>query len=193
MYIGMRFHLYIFFTMFCVHSFFAFVFFFIMLIWSPTVVSQHLSKSDKRAWLTRWPPRSFANPIWQRSPNVLDAGPNSRSYQCLRAGLYCVSKTKQKKNTTRIAFTFVFFYFFLCSLTSMFAMWFMNLLLLLHNSCRLITGSVLDAAIGRVSSMESIEYESMVQICIWNSFHNCQITPTLRTPNAHYNLQLSLH
>jgi len=22
-----------------------------------------LSKSDKRVWLTRWPPRSFANPI----------------------------------------------------------------------------------------------------------------------------------
>jgi len=58
----MRFHLYIFFTMFCVHSFS--VFLFIMLIWSPSVVSQYLSKSDKRGWLTRWPPRSFANPIW---------------------------------------------------------------------------------------------------------------------------------
>jgi len=23
-----------------------------------------LSKSDKRGWLTRWPPRSFANPVW---------------------------------------------------------------------------------------------------------------------------------
>jgi len=23
-----------------------------------------LSKNDKRGWLTRWPPRSFANPIW---------------------------------------------------------------------------------------------------------------------------------
>jgi len=23
-----------------------------------------LSKSDKRGWLTRWPPWSFANPIW---------------------------------------------------------------------------------------------------------------------------------
>jgi len=33
-----------------------------MPIRSPTVVSQHLSKSDKRVWLTRWPPRSFANP-----------------------------------------------------------------------------------------------------------------------------------
>jgi len=39
-----RFHMYIFFTMFCVHSFFAFVFLFIMLIWCPTVVSQHLVK-----------------------------------------------------------------------------------------------------------------------------------------------------
>jgi len=48
--------------MFCVHSFF--VFLFIMPIRSPIVVSQHLSKSDKRVWLTRWPPRSFANPIW---------------------------------------------------------------------------------------------------------------------------------
>jgi len=67
MHIGMRFHLYIFFTMFCVHSFS--VFLFIMLIWSPTVVSQHLSKSDKRGWLTRWLPRSgssaqFALPIF---------------------------------------------------------------------------------------------------------------------------------
>jgi len=35
-----------------------------MLIWSPTVVSQPLSKTDKRGWFTRWPPRSFANPIW---------------------------------------------------------------------------------------------------------------------------------
>jgi len=35
-----------------------------MPIRSPTVVSQLLSKSDKRGWLTRWPPRSFANPIW---------------------------------------------------------------------------------------------------------------------------------
>jgi len=62
MYIGMRFHLYIFFTMFCVHSFF--VFLFVMPIRSPTVVSQHLSKSNKRGWLTRWPPRFFAKPIW---------------------------------------------------------------------------------------------------------------------------------
>jgi len=25
---------------------------------------QHLSKSDKRDWVTRWPPRSFANFVW---------------------------------------------------------------------------------------------------------------------------------
>ena len=60
----MRFHLYIFFTMFCGHSFFVLVFLFIRLIWWPTVVSHHLSKNDKRGWLTRWPPRFFANPIW---------------------------------------------------------------------------------------------------------------------------------
>jgi len=36
-----------------------------MPIRSPTVVSQHLSKSDKRGWLIWWPPRSFANPIWR--------------------------------------------------------------------------------------------------------------------------------
>jgi len=35
-----------------------------MPIRSPTVVSQHLSKSDKRGWFTRWPLRSFANAIW---------------------------------------------------------------------------------------------------------------------------------
>jgi len=42
----------------------AIIFIFIMPIRSPTVVSQHLSKSDKQGWLTRWPSRSFANPIW---------------------------------------------------------------------------------------------------------------------------------
>jgi len=35
-----------------------------MPIRSPTVVSQHLSKSDKQGWLTKWPPRSLANPVW---------------------------------------------------------------------------------------------------------------------------------
>jgi len=42
-----------------------------MVILSPTVVSQHLSKSDKRGWLTRWPPRSFTNPIWHSIPLCL--------------------------------------------------------------------------------------------------------------------------
>jgi len=32
-------------------------------LWCPTVVLQHFSKSDKRGWLTRWPPWSFTNPI----------------------------------------------------------------------------------------------------------------------------------
>jgi len=49
---------------------FVFRFLFIMLIWSPTVVSQHL-KSDKRGWLTRWPPGSFANPIWHSARHYL--------------------------------------------------------------------------------------------------------------------------
>jgi len=35
-----------------------------MPIRSPTAVSQQLPKTDKRCWLTRWPPRSFANPVW---------------------------------------------------------------------------------------------------------------------------------
>jgi len=42
-----------------------------MSIWCPTVVSQHLSKSDKRGWLIRWPPRSLANPIWHSGPLCL--------------------------------------------------------------------------------------------------------------------------
>jgi len=32
--------------------------------------SQHLSKNDKRGWLTRWPRRTFANPIWHSAPLV---------------------------------------------------------------------------------------------------------------------------
>jgi len=42
-----------------------------MLISSPTVFSQHLSKSDKRGWLTRRPSRSFANPMWHSAPLCL--------------------------------------------------------------------------------------------------------------------------
>ena len=71
MYIGICFHLYIFFAMFCVHSFFVFVFLFIVHSWSPTVVSQHLTKSDKRGWLTRWPPRSFSKLVWHSIPLCL--------------------------------------------------------------------------------------------------------------------------
>jgi len=39
-----------------------------MLISSPTVVSQHLWKRDKRRWFTGWPTRSFTNPIWHSVP-----------------------------------------------------------------------------------------------------------------------------
>jgi len=34
-----------------------------VLISFPTAVFQYCSKSDKRGWLTRWPPWSFANPM----------------------------------------------------------------------------------------------------------------------------------
>ena len=69
MYIGMRFHLYIFFTMFCVHSFS--VFFSLCLFHLQLLFLNHLTKSDKRGWLTRWPPRSFANPMWHSAPLCL--------------------------------------------------------------------------------------------------------------------------
>ena len=64
----MRFHLYIFFTMFCVHSFFCLCFSF---HYAYLMSNCCLSKNDKRAWLTRWPPRSFANPIWHSVPLCL--------------------------------------------------------------------------------------------------------------------------
>ena len=54
-YIGMRIHLYIFFTMFCLFVFLT------VLIWSQTVVFQHFSKNDEQGWLTRWQPWSFTN------------------------------------------------------------------------------------------------------------------------------------
>ena len=50
----------------------------------------------------------------QLSPNFLDTGPYSRSYQRPRAGLFCVSKTK---NTTRITLVTLVFFYSLCSLT----------------------------------------------------------------------------
>jgi len=34
----------------------------------------------------------------QRSPNVLDAGPNSQPYQCPRTGLFCALKQNKKTN-----------------------------------------------------------------------------------------------
>jgi len=40
------------------------VFFLYVLIWSRSDAFQHISKSDKRCWLTRWPPWSFINRIW---------------------------------------------------------------------------------------------------------------------------------
>ena len=58
---------------------------------------------------------------------------------------------ENKRFTTRITLdTFVFFYLF-SLLANMFAMWFIKLLLLLHNGCRLIIGSTLDPTIRRVS------------------------------------------
>jgi len=42
-----------------------------MPIRSPTVVSQHFSKSDKRGWLTIWRPRYFAHPIWHSARHYL--------------------------------------------------------------------------------------------------------------------------
>ena len=65
----MRFHLYIFFTVFCVHSLFCFSFHYAYLM--SNCCFSHLSKNDKRGWLTRWPPRSFANPIWHSAPLCL--------------------------------------------------------------------------------------------------------------------------
>ena len=62
--------------------------------------------------------------------------------------IFCI---ENKRNTIRITLaTFVFFYLF-SLLVKMFAMWFIKLLLLLHNSWRLIFGSMADAAIRRVS------------------------------------------
>ena len=61
-YIGMRFHLYIFFTTLCLC-------FLTVLNWSPAVVFQHFSQSHKQGWFTRWLPCSFTN------PTVYDAVP----------------------------------------------------------------------------------------------------------------------
>jgi len=51
--------------------------------------------------------------LLQQSPNVLDAGPKSRFYQHLRAGLFCALKKTKQKNTHNIrnvrTLQFVFF------------------------------------------------------------------------------------
>ena len=90
---------------------------------------------------------------------------------------------RKQKNTISITLVTVLFLYLFSLLVHMFTMWFMKLLLLLRNSCRLIFGSMLDIC----------NKESIAQICIWNSFHNSQITPTFHTPNAHYNLQILQH
>ena len=76
------------------------------------------------------------NWINQRSPNFLDAGPKSRSYQHPCAGLFCALKKTKQKATRFTLDTFVH-----CNLFSlfgnMFAMWLLQLFLLLHNSCNI--------------------------------------------------------
>jgi len=42
----------------------------------------------------------------QRSPNTLDAGPNSRSYQCPRAGLASVTSNEKSKYDITIVCVF---------------------------------------------------------------------------------------
>ena len=69
------------------------------------------------------------NAIYQRSPNFLDDGPNSRSYQCPRAGV--VVYWKKAKTTPIPLVTFVYSYLF-SLLGNVFAMWLMKLLRLLH-------------------------------------------------------------
>jgi len=62
---------------------------------------------------------------------------------------YFVYRKQKKYNTHNTSHVCIFLFIFFARY--MFAMWFMKLLLLLHNSCRLIFGSVLDATIRRVS------------------------------------------
>jgi len=54
MYIDMLFHLYIFFTMFCVC---------LLCLFHSSVVFQHFSKTEKQGW-TRWPSWFLTNPVW---------------------------------------------------------------------------------------------------------------------------------
>jgi len=56
-YIGMPFHLYMFFTIFCVCLFSQ------LGLFHSNVVLQNFSITEKQGWLTRWPPWSLTNPI----------------------------------------------------------------------------------------------------------------------------------
>ena len=93
------------------------------------------------------------NILLQRSPNILDAGPNSRSYQHPWAGLLCVLKKNTKKQNKKPhahhhsrLYTGIAIYF-ICSKTCL-QCDFMKLVLLLRNSCSIW---LLDTAIRRVS------------------------------------------
>ena len=68
--------------------------------------------------------------------------------------ILCI-ENKKKYNTHNTSHVCIFLFIFFARY--MFAMWFMTLLRLLHNSCRLIFGSMLDAAIRRVSCKYSSE------------------------------------
>jgi len=95
-------------------------------------------KQQRRTHLRNFPWLT-SNNLWvlkvglgQRSPNFLDAGPTSRSYQRPRAGLLCILK----KATRGLSLTFVYRYCYLFYLLrNIFVMWLMKLILLLHNSC----------------------------------------------------------
>jgi len=95
-------------------------------IWTPAVLNQ--AKHSKNVLLPIT--------IEQRSPNFLDAGPKSWSYQRSWAGLFCPLKKTKQKATCFTLDTFVH-----CNLFSlfgnMFAMWCLQLLLLLGNSCNI--------------------------------------------------------
>ena len=68
--------------------------------------------------------------------------------------IFCFEK--KKYNTHNTSHICIFYLFSL--LVNMFAKWFMELLLLLHNSCRLIFGFILDAANKRVSCKCASEF-----------------------------------
>jgi len=136
--------------------------------------------------MTIFPYAKRALPLNQRSPNFLDAGPNSRSYQRPRAGLFVYRK---QKDTTRItSVTFAFFYLF-SLLVNMFAMWFMKLLLLLHNRRRLIVGSRLNAAIRRVSCKYAPEILLQLPDNAYASHSKCPLQFTNFAALMHANIE----